>query len=959
MPNGTNANVYQRNDTNSTDARERLTGIASTVTPVRGVPFSRQLSIQHQDNSLRASYANRHPVSFDISDPKSKSSLVNQQPALLNHHQKLLQLQLLHNSNNVDYVRHGFEENQIYYPDSVTNVYGYSSMRSNLKSVASEFSFIRPSSSSGYNQLALLYDGQNTLGQHSIEPQKIHRTHHVKPLIDSNNNGIPTNLLGSPAPHSNRQYLVNPNTGQRLSKEQGQQNITLLSDSPTKTDEAPSRMLPLKPNKKRIVDDLTVGKHSRESTSFSLTGLIRRAFSRRSKRKTRSQLKIVGSYSSSLSPNDHSTANNNGSQTAFSTGSKSVSNNLREDNSMLGKQNRMVDMIEAFNKTTLIDGASVTRIDVTKDIADFNLNIRTPVHAIQRSATKMLSPRNDRFASPLHKSNSISTTTGWDLGESCMNRAYTNDLTSDFLASSSSRSSKVISAHLMPSNFTEEGSTQVEFNNLLFSSPRTRVGGGHNPPRPSSIYGQPSMISSPIFNSRDNRNRFGLQRNSLNYNQLTGDRSSVDLRRTHIARSPLLKPTVEVAEELSSPMDTPVVNNFQNNRNSFEKHHPNDHSRFLKIDQNERAENDPDSPISIGQMRYKQAIVNPILQSPTMGTIYDNHPVLNNVEARVSYSLYDNHCSNDEQGQTNLGTPRRGLQSNYYSSNLRASRESMDLSRSQKPSCITTPNRCLPSKEEQPARAGISYVKSKPSAVVAPSTPDHKYYMDSSRGLINSPSRGHDPANVRSGHVNSTHFQRSPMMSRRNILGPINYQQSPLVSDQTRVVTKSDGKQATIIADNRNLYTSSVIQARKDSDSIASPYYVSCLSSRNENTSNSCGLQPGPDSSDFNHSTARQFSTNTEHLGDSADSNLTAEQLDATRGEDGFEESHEEISSGNGSTCNRGSRRTRERKRLGSQPSSTGSPKRESSSDPSEVVSSSGSPSQIAERNWITSKLIN
>lgn len=920
-----------------------MVDIESTVTPVRVGPLFRQLSSRTRDRTPHTSLAH-HSTSLDIPDHLLNSRRANQISVLPSHHQKLLQLQLLHNANNVDYVRHGTGDNQIYAPDSTANMYGYSSMRSNLKSVASEFSFIRPLSSTGYSQTTLPHqainqgDNQST----SLSNNQQMRSLMVTPIRQNKpttTNNIVNTSFSSTDLNPKQQYLVHPTTGQRITYEQQQLKSMVIKDNPKSSVLAvPECRLPMKPNKRRLSTEAQAGKKSSPST-FSITGLIRRAFSRKAKTEKSSRSKMTGSFSSSLSPLNGSASVTSAIHSSLSTGSR-YNDIISNGDIANGNNRRMVDMIEAFNHQTLIDGHNVTRVDVAKDKENFSIE-DTDLGA--RKTSRLSRQQLNQFVSPLHKSNSISTTSGWglsDIGIAGSHLDGDNNLSSYSRQIHDYRPERVMSAHLAQKSVVNDN--QFDSRNNLFCSPRLHVRSEHVLPRPSSIYGQPSMISSPILTNHDSSSRFGSQRNSFHFNQHV-DRISFEIRRP-IARGTVLYPTVEVAEEISSPVDRPISSSYQSNRNESKiyneekerlasKNHP------VQVVQND-CKSDPDSPISLGQLHYKQAIVNPILHSPTLATIYDNHPMLNSNGDQPSYSLYDNHnhfTHTQSLNQEHTVSRRVGM---FESTN-----EDTHISASQSPEPFGTNIRKTDPGTEITNVSTIIQGGAKPAAIVAPSTPKNNFSSDS-------PHRAPDTA-TRHSPAHSLGLHRSPMMGRRGVVGPNYYQQSPLVSNRTRVVTKSDGVQATILTDERR----TSFDVRPD----ASPYYVS---QRYDGPPSSSSRLDGElfDSSDhkpMNRSTSSVSSAKNNRT-NSYCASSSLENSSSRIGIDNFElESHGEISSGNSSAGDKISNSFRERPRRRSQQSSTGSTKRESSSEPSDGTSFNGSPGHTSERNWVTSKLVN
>lgn len=251
----------------------------------------------------------------------------------------------------------------------------------------------------------------------------------------------------------------------------------------------------------------------------------------------------------------------------------------------------------------------------------------------------------------------------------------------------------------------------------------------------------------------------------------------------------------------------------------------------------------PSSPSSIelrSQQHHRQAIVNPILQSPTMNTIYDNHPMLSGGESS-SYSHYDNHTNhlimtNQVQQSPSMCLPKNSNSMTQFMTGGGSSSINTDhqdhYSRkigvaaqiAQSPSTqMYTPTHLQHQHQQRftdldrsPALPGFhkdsgtkltqmissssssSGIK-KPSAIVAPSSPS-----TSGHGQVMG---DHTAVDYSGGRIHSSSNARSPMQSRRPVANPrapqSHYQQSPLVSQQTRILNRADGVQATVIGDSR------------------------------------------------------------------------------------------------------------------------------------------------------------
>lgn len=803
--------------------------IESTATPSRvslsASSYRQQQQISSAVNQRKfrplpplAGHLPHAPASFDVSAPNSpalsnQQQQQQQQRPSLSYQQKLIQLQLLHNSNNVDYIRQRDESNSNdygIYDASASQLYGYgySSMRSQLKSAASEFSFIRPTSSStrvtnvnnavpGQPHAANFLLNHHQSAAQSTLPQPDHQQSYVfhspntraaagKLILsnsslgvgpaaskanainesDNNNNDLGAECMSPLA----KQYLVHPITGERIIN-QSHQALA-----------APMRELPLKPNKRRAgaggllaaeagpggqANATCGGSTKSNSLTASIACFFRRAFSRRSKpRGSKKRKSKLAESSSSLGAFADDANVCPLVPSAFSTGSKSVNGQHPQQ-----QQQRMVDMIEAFTNQTRLTQQQQQARPHNLESFDLDVSVGTP-----RQRKVQAQGLNQQFGgSPLHKSNSISATMGLSYGQygADTNGALLYD--NALIAGGSpmmARSSKVLSANLTPllnrGAYLEQGtggSNQQQQQQRYFLSPRNS-----HMPRPSSIYGQPSMISSPVFAGRDAADRshqFGAHRNSF-HNQHFRDRGpSDDLRRHH--QVPFsLDTTREVNEDIASPVasEPPPLLAV---------------GAALEHKYSARRDGIAASPSSGKLYQRHKAIVNPILQSPTMSTIYDNHPIVMQNNVNGDYSHYDNHSSHMQPSS------------------------SPSLIRSK----LSTPSHHQRSVFEANERALSMLINEgkKPSAIVAPTTPtsNHNYTSGSNspkfRGDLCAPGQQH---NFHAQPIQSPIIQhrqqasRSPMLARRVPSGQ-HYQQSPLVSQQTRVLNKGDGVQATIL----------------------------------------------------------------------------------------------------------------------------------------------------------------
>ena len=840
------------NNEQSLSERQHSIGLESTVTPLRVTPFQRQHSIQPHKLRPLPPIGGLHAASFDVplqlpgANQRAGPAESGQLPATSYQH-KLLQLQQLHQQNQRAAQANGDDNDyQIYGPESIatTNHYGYYSMRSNLKSAASEFSFIRPSSSGFQAAPPQQQQAQSTLPhpqdqsflldsratQLPVQPRPIMPPHYTGsiqrrgPQSDRNNNSISYAHQEQQQHPLAGQFLVHPTTGERL-----------IADFPPPTEAGgfevadligPSRQLPLKPNKRRTVSETTAS----GSLASSIVCFFRRAFSRQSKRSNRNQ-KLPESCSSSLGAFD------DGSylapnvqlvvQSALSAGSQSAEHEARRGQSM--QSARMVDMIEAItNKTNLIESAQQQqRMGGARPSMSF---YGSPRQVVQASRQGGFVQRN-QFGAPLHKSNSISTSMGlsnvhdehlqlYRQNKQLPSHYYDNEPTvaNGIESPMMSRSTKVMSANLTPL-FARREQLLDEKQQQLVMSPRLNAGRAEHLPRPSSIYGQPSMTgngcggtSSPAIGDRSN---FGLHRSSL-HKQRGGQNPSFELRRHQmLMKVPFLDPTCEVAEEVSTPLG--------------------DESKaFVDYEQFNRLADGSGAAISSPrasdrfqhQQQQRQAVVNPILQSSTMDTIYDNHPLLNRVrnEMATSYSHYDNHHNLQMElrnssaidrlspapklinsaGETLLDSPQSLYRANMM--NLHHQQQLQQQLQQQH----STPSH--PGPRSSAANGGgrftvadMMLANGKPAAIVAPTTPNHHQllaYSTSSNSNESQYSKRNPSQQQRSSLMQST---ASPMSSPR-LLGQQHqqqhsghYQQSPLVSRQSRVMNRPDGVQATIV----------------------------------------------------------------------------------------------------------------------------------------------------------------
>lgn len=855
--------------------QQRLINLESTITPSRG-PLFRQQSIQGIPDT-RISKPFQLPnqaASFDT----GKAQIINNQQPVTSYQQKLIQLQLMHNSNNVDYIRQnaGDDDNYTIYAggESTINPYGYSSMRSNLKSAASEFSFIRPSPSS-YVQSTLPHkpraqkgpivpgnnypDGLNR--QQAVRSSLIlpktskpaFKQHHGMD-VNNNNNNNEFNFGFAPQ----QQFLFNPtNGGEKMQHQHQQQEDYLMCP--------PMRDLPMKPGKKRAnnnsnLDSSNGGGATPKSSSLTSTiaCFFRRAFSRRSKRKgSKNRNKLANqSCSSSVGALGECYANMATPivPSAFSTGSKSIdgratstttTTTMANQTTVISQQkqsssHRMIDMIEAFNNKT---SANV----LLDEPADFSG--RQPKPQARMSAL-------NKFGSPLHKSNSVSTTMGLSHLADRASLLYDNELLlqqpnlsvvgPEAAAARSPmmmRSGKVLSANLTPimssrpNNSTTLVLQEEQRQQNLFLSPRERGGARSENlmPRPSSIYGQPSMISSPMITAsgraeeRALNNNFGLHRNSLHgqasfssSRERASCNSNEQQQQLHklrhlMTKTPLfasLDTTREVSEELCSPVNEnhhqqqqQLLSNYgEQQQNCFLPQRPSRHQQLessIIVSSSPGLELAPDHRL---QKNHRQAIVNPILQSPTMNAIYDNHPALMTngnqqnqqqdaqKQTPMAYSHYDNHnhLMSDQQHQSPLqaNASRARMSSSSMMQFLPSSPMARDSNH--------TTSVSTPAKYQTPESRTD---KGRPAAIVAPSANGN--FVQQHAQLVNcSPTFNQynwqqQQQQKQQDFPVASQAARSPMLARRGNGSQSHYQQSPLVGQQTRLL--NNGVQATLV----------------------------------------------------------------------------------------------------------------------------------------------------------------
>lgn len=622
--------------------------IESTVTPLRSRPFVRQQSML-VNNGRRMPPPTRQQHSFDVSQTPNSQHCNSQQP-ITSYHQKLLQLQLMHDSNHAHHGRNingAINDQQIYGPGS--NHYGYYSMRSNLRSAASEFSFIRPSSSdfnAPQQQPPPVPTQQAPFDTQSDSRGVAQLYNHSNAAFAFANTDYANHLNGR---HNSAQmtpaHSQNPVQDSIRAAEQFNNYLALNGFT------APTRELPLKPNKKRQHSGDGSHKSSSSSTAFgsSIAHFFRRAFSRRSKRRPQ----MVESCSSSLGgPHDDQFESIQRARSAVSA-SEGL---MDQQHTSVNQQHRMIDLIEAFANKTAINNKTYSNLLQTRGRTDLAANHLTPMRTSIQNDISIPSKlaqyqQQPMVNSPLHKSNSISTSSGLS-GLNEMMRLNERQVIVNGPASPAlnarnngpmwspliTRSTKVMSVHLTPVAARKETFDHHESGYL--NSPR-RPMNFEQQPRPSSIYGQPSLICSPMNVQRDQRGGdFGSHRSSIHsYHQrperVGPSNSNIDMRRHYsVIKAPYLDTTREVAEEVSSPTTESknVVNHDLQNNNR----------RSLSEDRDGLVVSNGLTPMNqVISKQRRSRIVNPILQSPTMSLIYDNHPMP--MSTSGPYSHYDNH----------------------------------------------------------------------------------------------------------------------------------------------------------------------------------------------------------------------------------------------------------------------------------------------------------------------------
>jgi hypothetical protein len=718
---------------------------------------------------------------------------------------------------------------------------------SNLKSAASEFFFIRPNSSEFHPSKPKLLPSQAHLVEHHDNISQLHRQNNRASLLLAHNHSLDhDSYRGGPTTSGQQsihdQSIIRGNTATRLSSHQSFNGFYDLAGS--------NQDFPIKPYKKR--QQLTGHKsqpQKKPTSTFgsSIVHFFRRVFSKRSKRKA----KLAESCSTSLGDAvDDKFESIQRARSAFSTtdGARLDRTIIAEQQQSATKQSqRMIDLIEAFANKTAVNQEAYDKLP------DLNVN-QTP----QRLSTiqQILITQNDAgrpkniaqrhlhqsIGSPLHKSNSISTSTGLSgLNEMMrMNELHMmmNGQNSPVLFGprngptslpmiTSDRSTKVMSANLTPLYNRKEFHDHEVRN---FASPRRSTNLEHLP-RPSSIYGQPSMIASPISsNVRDFRaGYFGSYRNSIHSYHQRYDWNAMnhgnDLRRLHpTIKAPILDTTCEVAEEVSSPTTE---------SKTFIDYGSNINRQPVSIDYQDKSKVINESmPKTKPIQQQRRAIVNPILQSPTVSLIYDNHPMPMSSGGGGAYSHYDNHRPIEYQqsmssmdlsmhsypknpGMDVEDSIRRDNNNNFNAiiSPLISNRNSkvrQSYHLSNHTNALVTPshrNSRLPQLQMNhkssysPDMEKNLFNHVKPAAMISPSNSSILHAQDLSYTPLHSATgsslinHSYNPYSQSSAVPNAI-VKPSPIKIQQQTYS--HYQQSPLVNRQTRVINRGDGVQATI-----------------------------------------------------------------------------------------------------------------------------------------------------------------
>lgn len=723
------------------------------------------------------------------------------------YREKLMELQMMHADANygklgADSDVYGGNDFQLYQTSNNISAhnngtnYGYGSMRSNLKSAKNEFAFYRPESTKGY-----LQDYRRMPHHQSTLPRKPFRddllpssTNFQSPnsspsflqsamkqraslILDINNgnrSSLPRTYVDqdTSSPLQSASVVVNKSHQQFINNTNNDESISERSTS--------NRELPIKPNRKpnnqRAKDQIK----SSSTLKSSIIQFFRYAFwssKRKSKHKRNKSVRSAGSCASSLCAYDDGVGFVPIIPSAFSTGGKSIAARKQEVDAMeVSQQLRVVDMIEAFASDQVEQQHHQHQQPKFKNQKHKKLNSTVVTtndrmkHVEMKSHKSTVLQNNNirqhfnQFGSPLHKSNSISTTM------STTNSLKDTDNLQRISMLARCHESKGLIASPMLSRRLDV--------NLITESPNryNKSASNNRLPRPSSMYGQPSMMFSHSpsrndcteFASQSNRNSIhGILLDHTSGNDMVPIDQVQGLLDTHDQKTGLERNNnCELNEQYDLTNDFSDLDNMialQQKQQFFD----NLHSRYSK------------------QQNTRKAVVNPIQQSPILDSIYDNHVPsfrhnYDNMNDQYrntnSQSYYDNGTLVDQQTSNAIHmsmqsgtafdtTPSKVFQSGYVS-NHHSDKVNGNSNDNLSKNCEMNQSRI--------------YYNKKPSAVIAPSTPNHIRH-DSNLSMI----------------PNSA---RSPLANRRAM--QTNYQQSPLCR-QTRVLNKANGLQTTIIGEER------------------------------------------------------------------------------------------------------------------------------------------------------------
>lgn len=735
--------------------------------------------------------------------------------------------------------------NQNMLVSSNSNPYGdYSSARSALKSATSEFSFIRPnspmlstlphSSRSMQFKQQLQQQQQQQQQDHEQEQQQYHET-------------IPEqHILTADGQHKTT-ILTNENLGVRSSGMDQQQALVSLPpmtmlDVNLATNESnigdflapPSRELPMKPNQKRA-SKKSMQKSS--SLSSSIANFFGRAFTRsrsssrkQSRNKTGTTLHnkdniVVGIFDEtnlSYAPiiaqqNNISNPDSDKSICQISNHQQSPPFQQQQKQQYLQQQpQKMVDMIKAFTDQTMPNGQ-----DDLCEQEQLHQEVHQQIQTHQNPPTLMANLEKHRshysrpqaiaeFAASVHNQNSP-----------IVNPAISNNNSNRILMSPMHKSNSVIAG-------SGGNLTQIDLINGLLDHrssynpininggdqhPQINAANGNFPPRssydrspvsfirrhptvcspsrPSSIYGQPSLVSQP--GSLIDRPFFGNHRNSLHHVR--------DGTGNLVMMMPSLDTTREVAENIASPtspIKSPLKQANSNNNIKISNHGHYDHGSNHHLDHNRRSSQiDPTNC----------AVVSPFHQSPTLNNIYDNHPGLmrppdnflydNQASLYISSKVSDSMPShlfmaaNSNNSNNNINN-NNSSNNNFNSNQMHIDGDPYRRTSHYLPGSVNLPGTRQSSASIHEAnlhrnsQSNITANMIKPSAIVTPNSPKSHYQHlnDYQIPSNNAPIRSslehqiYKPSTSRSMSPGVI----SPLVGRRNS----NYQQSPLVTRSTR-----------------------------------------------------------------------------------------------------------------------------------------------------------------------------